>query len=93
MRNLVEALVVREYDRLLPTVAGACGCAVCREDILVYALNRLQPHYVATPAGEVISSVEMEKVQGQADIAVALMDAFRVVGASPRHERKKSTRR
>ncbi len=88
MRNVVEALVIREYERLLPTVAGACQCAVCREDVLVYALNRLVPHYVATPAGEVISSVEMEKVQGQADIAVALMDGFRVVASAPRHGKR-----
>ncbi|MGA2384207.1 MAG: late competence development ComFB family protein [Gemmatimonadales bacterium] len=88
MKNVVEALVVREYDRLLPAVPGACNCDVCREDVMVYALNRLQPHYVATPAGEVISSVEMEKVQGQADIAVALMDAFRVVASAPRHGKR-----
>ena len=88
MKNVVEALVIREYDRLLPTVPGACDCAVCREDVLVYALNRIQPHYVATPVGEVISSVEMEKVQGQADIAVALMDGIRVVASAPRHGRR-----
>ena len=88
MKNVVEALVVREYDRLLATVPGACNCAMCREDVLVYALNRLQPHYVATPAGEVISGVAMEKVQAQADIAVALMDAFRVVASAPRHGKR-----
>ena len=88
MKNLVEALVAREYDRLLPTAPGACTCEVCREDVLVYALNRLQPHYVATPAGEVISSVELEKVQGQADVTVALMDGLRVVAAAPRHGKR-----
>lgn len=88
MRNVVESLVVREYDRLLPTVPEACPCALCREDALVYALNRLQPHYVATPAGEVISKVEMEKVQAQADIAVALMEAFHVIAAAPRHGKR-----
>ncbi len=93
MRNVVEALVIREYERLLPTVTGACQCAVCREDVLVYALNRLVPHYVATPAGAVISSVEMEKVQGQADIAVALMDGFRVVASAPRHGKRASKAR
>jgi competence protein ComFB len=91
MKNVVEGLVVREYERLLPSVPGACNCAMCREDVMVYALNRLQPHYVATPAGEVIAGVEMEKVQGQADIAVALMDAFRVVASAPRHG-KRATR-
>ncbi len=90
MRNVVEALVIREYDRLLPTVPGACRCAMCREDTLVYALNRLAPHYVATLTGEVVSNVTMEGVQGQADIAVALMDAFKVVAASPRHARARA---
>jgi hypothetical protein len=88
MKNVVEAMVVREYDRLLPTVSGACGCAVCREDTLVYALNRLAPHYVATLTGEVVSNVTMEGVQGQADIAVALMEAVRVVAAAPRHAKQ-----
>lgn len=93
MRNVVEAVVAREYERLLPTVPGACECALCREDVLVYALNRLQPHYVATPQGEVISSVEMEKVQGQADVAVALMEGFRVVASAPRHGKRKTKAR
>ncbi len=85
MKNVVEALVAREYERLLPSAPGACTCALCKEDVLVYALNRVKPHYVATAAGEVISHVEMEKVQGQADIAVALMNAFKVVASAPRH--------
>ena len=87
MKNLIEPLVAREYAKLLPTMKDACGCPICREDILVYALNRLPPRYVATLTGEVVSEVKMEAEQGQADIAVALMDAFRVVGASPRHAR------
>ena len=88
MRNVLEALVVRQYEELLPGVRGACGCSLCREDVLVYALNRLPPRYVATLTGEVLSEIRMEGGQGWADIAVALMDAFRVVGASPRHEKR-----
>ncbi len=88
MRNVLEALVARQYTALLPTVKDACGCPLCREDVLVYALNRLPPRYVATLTGEVVSEVNMEGDQGQADIAVALMEAFRVVGASPRHTRR-----
>jgi competence protein ComFB len=92
MRNVLEAMVSRQYAELLPTVKDACGCRVCREDILVYALNRLPPCYVATRTGEVVSEVALEADQGRADIAVALMDAFRVVGASPRHAKKKGPR-
>jgi len=90
MKNVLEAVVIREYDDLLPDMPDACGCPLCREDILVYALNRLPARYVATLQGEVISEVQMEADQGKADVTVALMDAFRVVGDSPRHPRRRN---
>jgi competence protein ComFB len=90
MKNVLEAVVVREYAELLPDVADACGCPLCREDVLVYALNRLPPRYVATLTGEVISEVQMLADQGRADVTVALMEAFRVVGEAPRHARSRA---
>ncbi|HTT67019.1 MAG TPA: late competence development ComFB family protein [Gemmatimonadales bacterium] len=93
MKNVLEAVVARKYEDLLPDVPDACGCPLCREDILVYALNRLPPRYVATLTGKVLSEVQMEADQGKADVTVALMDAFRVVGDSPRHARSRRTAR
>jgi hypothetical protein len=84
--NLLEAFVMREYERLAPTVAGFCGCPVCRDDVLVYALNRLRPHYVAQRPGQIITSVSMDSDQERADAAVVLMDGFRKVKAGPRPE-------
>ena len=91
MKNVLEAVVTREYDDMLREVPDACGCPLCREDILVYALNRLPPRYVATLQGEVLSEVQMEADQGKADVTVVLMDAFRVVASAPRHG-KRATR-
>jgi competence protein ComFB len=88
VKNVVETMVAREYEELLPSVKSACTCPLCREDVLVYALNRLPPRYVATLTGEVLSEVQMEAEQGRADITVALMEAFRVVALSPRHPAK-----
>ncbi len=85
MKNVLEAMVAREYAELLLTMPTACGCKMCREDVMVYALNRLPPRYVATLEGEVLSEVRMEAEQGRADITVALLEAMRVVAASPRH--------
>ncbi len=85
MKNVLEAMVAREYAELLLTLPGACRCALCREDVLVYALNRLPPRYVSTLEGEVLSEVRMEAEQGRADITVALLEGLRVVAASPRH--------
>ncbi len=85
MKNVLEAMVAREYRELMLTMPHACHCAMCREDVLVYALNRLPPRYVATLEGEVLSEVRMEAEQGRADITVALLEGIRVVAASPRH--------
>ncbi len=84
MRNVVEDIVALHYAELLPTVKGTCTCAVCREDTLVYALNRLAPHYVATIKGEVLSKLEMGADQGRANVAIALLDGIRHVKAAPR---------
>ena len=86
MTNLLEAYVAREYQRLQPSVEGFCGCDVCRDDVLVYALNRLKPHYVAQRPGEILTNVSMERDQQRADAAVVLMDGFKRVKASPRPE-------
>lgn len=63
---------------------GFCGCAHCRDDVMVFALNRLPPRYVTTPHGEVISKVELERSQAQADVSMALVEALRRVHQSPR---------
>lgn len=84
MKNVVEEIVSREYDKMRPTVAGFCGCEVCRDDVLVFALNRVKPRYVSQLMGEVVTNVNMGKDQAVADVTVAIVDAFRRVQASPR---------
>jgi hypothetical protein len=64
-------------------VPGFCGCDVCRDDVLVYALNRLHPKYVSHRRGEILTTVELGANQGLAEVAVVLMDGLRRVTASP----------
>lgn len=85
MRNVTEEIVKQVYEDLLPTAGKVHeGCEVCREDVLVYALNRLPPHYVSTVKGAVLKKLELDSGQGSADVAVALMEGFRFVAVSPR---------
>lgn len=84
MRNVTEYLVGRAYDELAPTIPGVCTCQVCREDVLVFALNRLPPHYTSSPTGEVVTKLEMEGGQGSVDVTVVLLDAMRRIAAAPR---------
>ena len=47
IRNLVEDHVREAYGIAVGKFPEFCGCDICREDVLVYALNRLPPRYVA----------------------------------------------
>ena len=84
MTNVTLEVVQREYDKLRPQLARFCGCDTCRGDVLVFALNRLTPHYVSTRQGEVLTELNLEADQERAKLDVALLDGFRKVGLAPR---------
>lgn len=85
MKNVVEDHVASLYNELAPGVENVhTGCALCREDVLVYALNRLPPHYVATLKGEVLSRLDIQAGQSGTDATVAMLEGFRFVAANPR---------
>lgn len=84
MHNLVEARVAEAYDTLRPRFPSFCGCPTCREDVLVYALNRVPPRYVRSDEGLAVSRVALEGGQQRAAIEVAVMEGIRRVERSPR---------
>ena len=84
MKSVTEYLAGRSYDELAATMPGICPCLVCREDVLVFALNRLPPHYASTLTGEVVTKIEMEVGQGSIDVTVVLLEGMRRVAAAPR---------
>lgn len=91
MKNVTEHQVELAYDALVPSLTGVCTCPICREDVLVYALNRLPSHYVSTLLGEVVSKFGLEAGQGPIDVTVALMESIRKVSAAPRCGKKPVT--
>lgn len=86
--NLMEEAVRREYDRLRPRFPRFCGCQLCHADVLVFALNRLPPHYVATLQGKVLTEVALGRDQERVSLAVVLLDGLRKVSLAPRCGRK-----
>jgi competence protein ComFB len=77
-------VVGREYDNLRPQLPRFCGCDTCRSDVLVYALNRLSPHYVSSRQGEVLVEISMNSDQERAKLDVVLLEGFRKVALAPR---------
>jgi len=84
IRNLVEDHVTAAYDTLRPHFPVFCGCEVCRDDVLTFALNRVPPRYVARREGSVVTEVNLEKEQSRAAIEAIVMEALRKISVAPR---------
>ena len=84
IQNLVEEHVRASYDSLRPRFPTFCGCDICREDALVYTLNRVPSRYVSSRTGTVLTEVNLEKDQNRAAIDVAMLDGFRKISLAPR---------
>jgi len=77
-------VVQREYQSLREGFPKFCGCDTCHSDVIVYALNRLAPHYVSTRQGEILTELTLASDQEKAKLDVALLEGFRKVAAAPR---------
>jgi len=84
VKNLQEEAVAKQYDQLKHTMPEFCGCDMCRDDVLVFALNRLSPRYVAQPTGEVLTSVSLRSEQMKAEMSVVILEGMRRVHSEPR---------
>jgi competence protein ComFB len=84
IRNVVEEHVQTAYAALRPHFPDFCGCDICRDDALVFALNRTPPRYVSSLAGSILTEVNLEKDQSRAAIDVAMMEALRRISLAPR---------
>jgi competence protein ComFB len=84
IKNLVEDHVTAAYEMLRPHFPAFCGCELCREDVLTFALNRLPPRYVARREGSIVTEVNLEKEQSRAAIEVVVMEALRKISVAPR---------
>jgi competence protein ComFB len=74
----------KEYEKLRAQYSRFCGCDTCRGDVLIYALNRLTPHYVSTRQGEILTELSLSSDQEMAKLDVVLLEGVRKVAMAPR---------
>ena len=87
MRNLLEGTVVALYDELRAQNPELCGCDNCRTDVIAFALNAARPRYSGgTDVGQALISVDLQRDQTRAALAVLVLDAMQRVAANPRHK-------
>jgi len=84
IHNLVEEHVHASYESLRSRFPDFCGCDMCRDDALVYTLNRVPARYVSSLQGSVLTGINLDKDQNRAAIDVAMMDGLRRISLAPR---------
>ena len=82
--NVTLEVVQREYASLSGAFPKFCGCDTCRGDVLVYALNRLTPHYVSTRQGEILTELTLQSDGEKAKLDVVLLEGLKRVALAPR---------
>ena len=88
MKNRLESVIEEIYADLRTQNPEFCACELCRSDVLAFALNHSRPRYSGgTTTGQALISVDLQKDQTRAELAVIVLDAMRRVAAMPRHGR------
>lgn len=85
VKNITEMVVEKKLDVLLERDDKCCKCQQCREDILVYTLNHLSPHYVSTDQGQLYSKAKTLSIHYDVEILTALTKSIKLVTEHPRH--------
>ena len=84
IHNLLEEHVHASYESLRPRFPDFCGCDICRDDALVFTLNRVPARYVSSRQGSVLTELNLENDQHRTAIDVAMMDGLRKISLAPR---------
>lgn len=79
----MESHVHDAYHRLHATMPGFDDTPAHRDDVVVYALNRLPPKYVVTDQGKAVTEVALDASQFRAEIDVKVLEALKHVAARP----------
>lgn len=86
--NVMEHHVVEAYERLKNLVKEFEDSPDHREDVVVFALNRLPPKYVVTDEGKAVTEAALDAPQHRTAIDVQVIEALRQVARVPRSKRR-----
>ncbi|HRZ14929.1 MAG TPA: CheR family methyltransferase [Candidatus Omnitrophota bacterium] len=88
LRNIIEDIAQDYLQSALTLRYDICTCAVCKNDMLAYILSHVPAKYVTTQEGAMHTIIQQTRVEHQAQIARAILQAIELVGNNPRHQIK-----
>lgn len=86
VHNLTESIVEDRIDVLLKRAGNFCRCDTCKRDMVLKAIEQLEPQYIYGTQDEINKAVEEALKQDNSNISSAVMKAFLYVRQRPSHE-------
>lgn len=83
--NQWEPIVYELLKEYMKSDELECSCERCQVDIMAFVLNKMPPRYTVSLRGEILASIESCSAAKKAQILIEIMNAAKVVGASPSH--------
>jgi hypothetical protein len=90
--NVMEHHVVEAFERHKLSVAGFQDTPAHREDVIVFALNRLPPKYVVGNEGQAVPEALLDAPQQRTAIDIQVIEALRQVTKVPGSVRRPGSR-
>ena len=88
LRNIIEDISRDFLNSALTLRYDICTCSQCKNDMLAYVLSHVPAKYVTTESGALHTIMQETRVETQALIARAILQAIELVSKNPRHELK-----
>lgn len=90
LKNIIEDIALDFLTSTLSLRYDICTCKQCRNEMLAYTLSKVPAKYVTTEKGTLYTIIEQERVECQAEIARAILEAIEKVSKNPRHMLKEN---
>ncbi|HOU35900.1 MAG TPA: CheR family methyltransferase [Candidatus Omnitrophota bacterium] len=90
LRNIIEDIARDFLNSSLTLRYDICTCNQCRNDMLAHILSHVPAKYVTTEEGALHTIMQQTRVEHQAEIARAILQAVDIIGSNPRHKLKEN---
>lgn len=83
--NAYDEIVKMRAKQFIAKEEGMCQCEKCFLDVCAIVFNRGYTNFVTTRKGRLIAQLDESAVANQVELTVTIMDAIKIVKASPVH--------
>lgn len=86
LKNIIENIALDFLNKALETRQDICTCQICRNDMMAYVLCHVPAKYVTTEKGALYTIIAQTRVEKEAEVGRAVLNAIETVSKHPRHE-------